>query len=208
MGMVVIIRKPAGGIICAPSQHSAGRLIRLDCTPRVSTLLPMAEPRGPSLAATHLLSGSVWTSLTLLFIRPRLSRVRCVAAQHLLVLVDLDALSLDHMHILESAEDLVLDAELCLHAELGALLDLEWLLLEVLERAGRRQVDGDVGATGDFERQGLNHALARVRGVDGEGGAGAAEAERGFPFCEGFVGGVEGGVFLGRLDEARWSVHW
>lgn len=79
----------------------------------------------------------------------------------------------------------MLDLELRLHAELRALLDSERLVLELLERAGRLEVDDDVGAAFDFEAEREDDALARVVGV--AEGLAAAEAERLFPLAEGLV---------------------
>jgi hypothetical protein len=92
---------------------------------------------------------------------------------------------LDDLEIFHSREDLVLDLELCLHAEAGALLDGEGLVLEGFSGAGGFEVDDDVGAAFDFETEGEDDAFAGVVGV-GEVLA-RAQAEGFFPFLEGFV---------------------
>ena len=103
---------------------------------------------------------------------------------HLLHLL-LHAHPRDDLHVLHAAEDFVLDAEASLHAESGALLDGEGLLVEGLEGAGLGQVDDDVRSALDFQTQGEQDDLARVVGV-GDGLA-AAETERLFPLAEGFI---------------------
>lgn len=79
----------------------------------------------------------------------------------------------------------MLDAEAGLHAESGALLDGEGLLVEGLEGAGLGQVDDDVRSALDFQAQGEQDDLARVVGV-GDGLA-AAESEGLFPLAEGLI---------------------
>lgn len=79
----------------------------------------------------------------------------------------------------------MLDLELHLHTELGALLDGEGLALELLDGAGRLEVDDYVGAAFDLEAERLDDAFARVGGV-GERLA-SAEAERLFPLAERLV---------------------
>ena len=64
--------------------------------------------------------------------------------QHLLVLADANALALHHLDILQSTQDLMLDLENDLGAELGALLDHEGFLLELLQGIGTRQVHHDI----------------------------------------------------------------
>ena len=103
---------------------------------------------------------------------------------HLLHLL-LDAHPRDDLHVLHAAEDIVLDAEAGLHAESGALLDGEGLLVEGLESAGLGQVDDDVRSAIDFETQGEKDDLARVVGVGD--GLTAAETERLFPLAEGLI---------------------
>ena len=114
-----------------------------------------------------------------------LVRVGPVAAQHLAVLADADALALDDLDVREAADDLVLDLEGDDHGELGALLDGEGLVLERGLAARLGEVDRDGRAAGGLEREGLDDAGARVRRV-GEVLA-AAEAEGFFVALEGFV---------------------
>jgi hypothetical protein len=59
----------------------------------------------------------------------------------------------------------VLDLELHLHAESGALFDGEWLALEGLKGARRLEVDDDVGTAIDFETERVDDAFAGVVGV-------------------------------------------
>ena len=86
------------------------------------------------------------------------------AYHHLLHLVA-DAHAPDHLEVLEASQDLVLDLELCLHAERSALFDCERLALESVHRARGPQVDDDVRATFDFEPEREDDAFARVVGV-------------------------------------------
>lgn len=79
----------------------------------------------------------------------------------------------------------MLDAEAGLHAESGALLDSERLLVEGLKGAGLGQVDDDVRSALDFKAQGEQDDLAGVVGV-GDGLA-AAETEGLFPLAEGLI---------------------
>lgn len=57
------------------------------------------------------------------------------ADQHLLVLADTNALSLHDLDVLQAAQDVMLDLESGLHAELGSLFDGERLRLQRLKRA-------------------------------------------------------------------------
>ena len=66
----------------------------------------------------------------------------------------------------------MLDLEPRLHPELGAFLDSEGLLVQLLQGAGRAEVDDDVAAAGDFEAQGEDDDFAWVAGV-GDAFAGA-----------------------------------
>lgn len=61
-----------------------------------------------------------------------------------------DAHPLDNLDVLEARQDLVLDLEDGLHAELGTLLDREGLLLQVIDRAGSRQINDNVGPALDL----------------------------------------------------------
>jgi len=87
-----------------------------------------------------------------------------------------DALALDHLDVVQAAQDLVLDLELGAHGEGGALLDLEGVLLEVLGAAGGRQVDHDGRAARRVHGEGLDDADARVIGIRQV--LAAAQAER------------------------------
>jgi hypothetical protein len=59
----------------------------------------------------------------------------------------------------------VLDAEAGFHAERGALLDGERLLVQRLESTGLGQVDNDIGAAFHFETEREQDDFARVVGV-------------------------------------------
>lgn len=69
------------------------------------------------------------------------------------------------LEVLETCQNLVLDLELCLHAECSALLDDERLLLEGLKGARGLEVDDDVGTAIDFETERVDDALAGIVGV-------------------------------------------
>ena len=79
----------------------------------------------------------------------------------------------------------MLHLELGLHAEIGAFLDGEGLVLEGIDGTGGSEVNGDVGTSFHLQSQREDDALARVGGV-GEVFA-RAEAERLLPFAEGLV---------------------
>lgn len=139
---------------------------------------------------------TVGVSLTLLDVGGLLVGAGGVAADHLGVLGDLDALALDDLDVVQAAEDLVLDLEGGAHGELGALLDLEGLVLEALLAARPGEVDRDGGAAGGVHGQGEDDADAGVVGV-GDAGA-AAQAERFLVPLEGLIAGVC----------LEWSVCW
>lgn len=111
----------------------------------------------------------------------------------------------------------MLNLELRLHAELSALLDRERLVLQVLQGTGLGEVDDDIWAAFDFERERMNDAGARIVGVgDGFAGAGA-DAERGFPAGERLIFLVcreEYSVWRqlssdvrGGSKDKRWALH-
>lgn len=82
----------------------------------------------------------------------------------------------------------MLDLELGAHGELGALLDLEGLVLERLLAARGRELDGDGIAAGRVHGQGEDDADSGVIGV-GEIGA-TAEAKGLLVSLEGLVAGI------------------
>lgn len=63
-------------------------------------------------------------SLTALYVFWDLVGIWCVRAQHLLILRDTNTLALDHLDIVQTREDLVLNLEFRGHSELGTFLDL------------------------------------------------------------------------------------
>lgn len=79
----------------------------------------------------------------------------------------------------------MLDFELGLHAEVGAFLDGEGLVLEGFDGTGGPEVNGDVGASLDLQSEREDDAFAWVVGVR-EVFAGA-ETERLFPLAKGLV---------------------
>jgi hypothetical protein len=72
---------------------------------------------------------------------------------HLLHLI-LHAHPAHHLHILHPAQDLMLHLEAGFHAESGALLDGEGVLVEILKGARLGEVDDDIGAAVDFQSEG------------------------------------------------------
>lgn len=80
----------------------------------------------------------------------------------------------------------MLDPEVGLHAELGAFLDGEGLALERFDAARRGQIDDEVWAALDLERERGDDAAALVRWVGIERFAGR-KPEGGFPAVERFV---------------------
>lgn len=87
-----------------------------------------------------------------------------IRADHLLILADRDALSLDLLDVLEAGEDFVLDDESGDHLVGGAFFDDKGLVFEGLNGAGGGDVDDDVGAAVDF----LWMVLERAWEVGGE----------------------------------------
>lgn len=81
---------------------------------------------------------------------------------HLTVLGNLDSLALHNLHVVQPTQDLVLHLERGGHGELGALLDLEGLVLKRRLGAGRRQVDGHGRAAGRVQCQAVDDAHALV----------------------------------------------
>lgn len=69
------------------------------------------------------------------------------------------------MEVLQTGQNVVLDLELCLHAEPSTLLDGEWLLLESFDSARCAQVDNDIITAFDLESEGEDDTPAGVVGV-------------------------------------------
>lgn len=109
--------------------------------------------------------------------------------KHLLVLGNTNALPLNNLHIVQSTQNLVLDAELRLHGELGSLLDAEGVVLEGLQSTGSGEVNADGIAARGVHGEREDDALARVAWV-GEVLPAAAETEGLLVAPEGFVVGV------------------
>jgi len=61
-----------------------------------------------------------------------------------------DAHPLDHLQVLHAGQDLVLDLEAHRHAECGALLNVERLVLERFELPRLAEIDDDVGSALDL----------------------------------------------------------
>ena len=76
----------------------------------------------------------------------------------------------------------MLDLELGLHAERGALLDGEGLVVECFERTRRPQIDDDVVTAFDLEAEREDNAFARVVGIGDV--LALAETERGLPLLQ------------------------
>jgi hypothetical protein len=101
-----------------------------------------------------------------------------VAYNHLIRLAarNTDALPLDDLDVVQTAENLVLDPELGAHGEGGALLDLEGVLLEVVGAARGREVDHNRGAARRLHGERLDDADTGIVGVRQV--VAAAQAER------------------------------
>ncbi len=125
---------------------------------------------------------------TSLLVERFISSVWCIAANHLLVLANSDALSLDDLHILKTRQDLVLDLELGNHGELGSLLDLEWFILESGLGAWGGEVNSHWWTAGGVHGQGENDALALIVWI-GQRWA-SAEAERGLVTLKRLILGI------------------
>lgn len=113
--------------------------------------------------------------------------IGCMASthNHLLVLADPDALPLHNLHVLQTREDLVLHLELRNHCELGALLDLERLVLQGRLSTLLGKINCDRWAALGIHRQRENDALAGVGRV-GDGWA-CGETEGGLVALEGLI---------------------
>jgi hypothetical protein len=109
---------------------------------------------------------------------------RVVWYHHLLHLVA-DAHACDLLQVLQTSQDLVLDLELCLHAECSTLLDNERLLLEGLKGARRLEVDDDVGTAIDFETERVDDTFAGVVGVGDV--LALAQTKGSLPLVQGFI---------------------
>lgn len=143
--------------------------------------------RALTLLLIHRLVGGA-RGVTSLWVNSKLAKSSHDAQstyQHLLVLADPDSLPLHNLQVLQTAQHLVVHLEHDLDAERGALLDGERLVLEVVERAGRRQLNHHVRPSLDFQSQTLDDAFPRVIGVT-DGGAGG-QAQRGLPSVQSFV---------------------
>lgn len=84
---------------------------------------------------------------------------------HLTILRHLDTLALDNLNIVQAAQNLVLNLESGRHGELGALLDLERLVLEGGLGAGGRKVDRHSWTAGRVHGEAVDDADALVVGV-------------------------------------------
>jgi hypothetical protein len=107
---------------------------------------------------------------------------------HLRVFGDANALSLNNLDIMQTAQNLVLHLERGAHRKFGTFLDGKGLVLERGFATGCREVDCDGWAAGRVHGQRENDADAGVVGV-GDVFA-AAEAEGFLVSLEGFVAGV------------------
>ena len=109
---------------------------------------------------------------------------KLVPYHHLLHLVA-DTHACDLLQVLQASQDLVLDLELCLHAEGSTLLDDERLLLEGLKGARRLEVDDDVGTAIDFETERVDDTFAGV--VEVGDVLALAETKGSLPLVQGFI---------------------
>lgn len=85
--------------------------------------------------------------------------------QHLAVLADFDTLSLDELHVLQTAKNLMLNFEGDNHGELGALLDLERVVLKSGLAARLGDINGDRRAVRRLHGQRLDNADTLVIGI-------------------------------------------
>lgn len=79
----------------------------------------------------------------------------------------------------------MVDLEGHLDAEVGSLLDLKGLVLQLVNCALSGDIDHNVGTTFDLEGEGLDDACSGVFGVANR--FAGVEAEGGFPAVEGFI---------------------
>jgi hypothetical protein len=122
--------------------------------------------------------------LTLLLVDGLLLGAGAIRSHHLLHLMA-DTHALDHLDVFQPSENLVLDLEDGLHAELGALLDSEGLVLERVDCAGGLEVNDNVRPSVHLEAEREDDAFAGVALVRDV--LAGAESERLFPLAEGLV---------------------
>lgn len=134
--------------------------------------------------------GSLWQEeRTLLRVEGLVGGIWSIAANHLLILAHANAFALDNLDVLQATQDLVLHLELGRHVELGALLNLERLLLQRSFGALLGQVDGDRRSALGLHGEGEDDAVSRVVGV-GDRGAPRGETQGGFVSLQGLVFGI------------------
>lgn len=138
MRLIVIVNELGHGIVVAARNHARRRRLGFDC-------------RQKRQQSVHVqLNWERWRAKpTLLLVLALVRRVGRVRAYHLLHLVA-DAHALDHLHVLEPRQDLVLHLEARLHAKRRAFFDGKGLAFERVERAFAREVDDYVGPALDL----------------------------------------------------------
>ncbi len=94
-----------------------------------------------------------------------MKRADRVAYNHFLLLTNRHTLALDSLNVLQARENVVLHLEFGRQMELGALLDLERILLEALDGTVLGEIDPDVRTTSRCEGESENDAITRVVGI-------------------------------------------
>ena len=70
---------------------------------------------------------------------------------HLFVLSNPDSFPFHHLQVFQTAQDVMLNLEIGLHAEWGAFFDGEWLRLQSFNGAWCSKIDGDVLTSFDLQ---------------------------------------------------------
>jgi hypothetical protein len=111
-----------------------------------------------TLLLVNWLSCSAWRITSLIpvstFYKPALARASVFSQtyKHLLILANPNTLALDNLEVLEAAQNIVVDLKGNLNTKVGALLDCEGLVLQLVERARGRDIDNNIWAALNFKR--------------------------------------------------------
>lgn len=186
MGVLVVVEEFRHSIVMASSNHPRRSLLQSNCSDS------LASGTTAGWHKTYISSHTSACRRCSAHSSPRRqsdnhqdNHTRGRTHQHLLILANTNPLPLNNLEILQTAEDLMLDLEYGLDAEIGPLLDRERLVLQPVERARSGQVDDDIIAALDLQCQRLDDAFSRVVRV-GNRRAGV-QAQRRFPPVQGLV---------------------
>lgn len=132
MGVLVVVEEFRHSIVMASSNHPRRSLLQSNCSD------PLASGTTAGWHKTYISSHTSACQRYSAHSSPRPqsdnhhqqdNHTRGRTHQHLLILANTNALPLNDLEILQTAEDLMLDLEYGLDAEIGPLLDRERLVL-------------------------------------------------------------------------------